>query len=168
MDHAAAGYMVPVVMAHGQANAEQVIDGSPSITCNHEAPILVYPMSQITSTTCRSNPMPGSPAPTLTTGEIMLMVSQLAVRRLTPVETMRLQAFPDTWCHIPTKKWRRVEADEAAYLKGHGLPVVLRGEQWYTNVAADTGIYRAAGNSWTTNVVNYIGRRIKSATPSAA
>ncbi len=29
------------VMAHGQANAEVVSDGSPSLTCNHEAPILV-------------------------------------------------------------------------------------------------------------------------------
>ena len=28
-------------MAHGQANAEVVSDGSPSLTCNHEAPILV-------------------------------------------------------------------------------------------------------------------------------
>ena len=29
-----------LVMAHGQANAETVSDGSPSLTCNHEAPIL--------------------------------------------------------------------------------------------------------------------------------
>ena len=31
---------VPLVLAHGQANAEIVSDGSPSLTCNHEAPIL--------------------------------------------------------------------------------------------------------------------------------
>lgn len=30
-----------IVMAHGQANAEQVRDGSPSLTCNHEAPIVI-------------------------------------------------------------------------------------------------------------------------------
>ena len=35
------GAFVPLVMAHGQANAEVVSDGSPSLTCNHEAPILV-------------------------------------------------------------------------------------------------------------------------------
>ena len=29
-----------IVMAHGQGNAEIVSDGSPSLTCNHEAPIL--------------------------------------------------------------------------------------------------------------------------------
>jgi DNA (cytosine-5)-methyltransferase 1 len=32
--------LVPTVMAHGQANAEIREDGSPSLTCNHEAPIL--------------------------------------------------------------------------------------------------------------------------------
>lgn len=32
----------PVVMAHGQGNAEVVRDGSPSLTCNHEAPILAF------------------------------------------------------------------------------------------------------------------------------
>lgn len=31
-----------VCMAHGQANAEIVSDGSPSLTCNHEAPILAF------------------------------------------------------------------------------------------------------------------------------
>ena len=31
--------LVPAVMAHGQGNAEIVSDGSPSLTCNHEAPI---------------------------------------------------------------------------------------------------------------------------------
>jgi DNA (cytosine-5)-methyltransferase 1 len=30
-----------IVLAHGQANAEMVRDGSPSLTCNHEAPIVI-------------------------------------------------------------------------------------------------------------------------------
>lgn len=30
---------VPLVLAHGQANAEIISDGEPSLTCNHEAPI---------------------------------------------------------------------------------------------------------------------------------
>jgi DNA (cytosine-5)-methyltransferase 1 len=33
------GRGTPLVMAHGQGNAEIVRDGSPSLTCNHEAPI---------------------------------------------------------------------------------------------------------------------------------
>ena len=36
------GYATPVCMAHGQGNAEVVSDGSPSLTCNHEAPILAF------------------------------------------------------------------------------------------------------------------------------
>ena len=34
------GGNLPLVMAHGQGNAEIVKDGSPSLTCNHEAPIV--------------------------------------------------------------------------------------------------------------------------------
>jgi DNA (cytosine-5)-methyltransferase 1 len=33
------------VMAHGQANAEVIRDGSPSLTCNHEAPIVAHAVS---------------------------------------------------------------------------------------------------------------------------
>jgi DNA (cytosine-5)-methyltransferase 1 len=33
---------VNIVMAHGQASAEIVRDGEPSLTCNHEAPILAH------------------------------------------------------------------------------------------------------------------------------
>jgi DNA (cytosine-5)-methyltransferase 1 len=33
------GNYMPMVMAHGQGNAEICRDGSPSLTCNHEAPI---------------------------------------------------------------------------------------------------------------------------------
>ena len=83
------------------------------------------------------------------------------VRRLTPVETSRLQGFPDTYCHIPTNKWRKIPADEAAYLQSHCLHAELRGEQWYTNVAADGPIYKANGNSWAVPCARYIGERIK-------
>ena len=55
-------------MAHGQANAEIVRDGSPSLTLNHEAPI-VFDNSE----------------------------SAIDIRRLTPTECERLQGFPDGW-----------------------------------------------------------------------
>jgi DNA (cytosine-5)-methyltransferase 1 len=35
-----------VIMAHGQGNAEICRDGDPSLTCNHEAPIIFEPRSQ--------------------------------------------------------------------------------------------------------------------------
>lgn len=58
-----------IVMAHGQANAEIMISRSPSLTVNHEAPIMFAP---------NDNRMIG-------------------VRRLTPLECERLQGFPDNW-----------------------------------------------------------------------
>jgi DNA (cytosine-5)-methyltransferase 1 len=36
------GRETPLVMAHGQGNAEIVRDGSPSLTCNHEQPICFH------------------------------------------------------------------------------------------------------------------------------
>lgn len=44
------GRILPVVMAHGQANAEIVSDGEPSLTCNHEAPILFQPKAAVAFT----------------------------------------------------------------------------------------------------------------------
>ena len=38
------GRGIPIVLAHGQAGAEIVKDGLPSLTCNHEAPI-VFPIN---------------------------------------------------------------------------------------------------------------------------
>ena len=39
------GGNTPYVMAHGQGNAEIRSDGSPSLTCNHEAPIVALPIN---------------------------------------------------------------------------------------------------------------------------
>ena len=64
--------LVPEVLAHGQGNAERVSDGSPSLTCNHEAPIGFIP------------------------GTL-----SMAVRRITPRECERLQGFPDDYTLLP-------------------------------------------------------------------
>lgn len=106
-------------MAHGQANAEIVKDGSPSLTLNHEVPIvttfngytggpddndaqgghLVLAMTrrqlqngQIGSVTT----WPSLMADTDGTGNMAPHVASfLGVRRLTPTECERLQGFPD-------------------------------------------------------------------------
>ena len=91
--------------------------------------------------------------------------ASMQVRRLTPIETARLQGFPDTYCHIPTAKWRKIPTDEAAYLQSHGLHAELRGEQWYTNIAADGPIYKANGNSWAVPCARWIGEQIKAISP---
>jgi site-specific DNA-cytosine methylase len=56
-----------------------------------------------------------------------------AVRRLTPIECERLQAFPDGWTDIP----------------------------WRSKANAPDGLrYKALGNSMAVNVMRWIGRRI--------
>ena len=91
---------ISVVMAHGQANAEIVNDGSPSLTDNHEQPILfeqVWDSAQITSKQHGSKPSEISqPLNTL----LGMMVG---VRRLTPIECERLQGFPDGWTDYSLK-----------------------------------------------------------------
>lgn len=62
----------------------------------------------------------------------------LQVRRLTPVEAERLQGFPDNYTAIP---WRGKPASECP----------------------DGPRYKALGNSWATNVVNWLGRRLAKA-----
>lgn len=86
-------YAIPVCMAHGQGNAEVVSDGSPSLTCNHEAPILAF---------TDFGDDAGSISPTLRSMGYSY-IQQHAVRRLTPVECERLQGFPDNFTLIP---WR--------------------------------------------------------------
>ena len=61
------------VMATGQAGAEVVSDGSPSLTCNHEAPIVFDP-AQVTSVANRSNPQPGDPCHTLHQSEPPMLI----------------------------------------------------------------------------------------------
>jgi DNA (cytosine-5)-methyltransferase 1 len=67
-----------------------------------------------------------------------VMQTNMAVRRLTPVECERLQGFPDNYTNIP---WRKKPADECP----------------------DGPRYKALGNSWAVPVVRWIGQRIKEA-----
>lgn len=84
------------------------------------------------------------------------------VRRLTPIETSRLQGFPDTYAHIPRRS-RKIEPDESAHYLSHGIECWCDGEQWFTKVAADGSIYRSHGNSMAVPVMRWIGERIKAA-----
>src|SRR6185312_12721080 len=91
-----------LVMAHGQSNAEILEDRCPTLNCNHEQPILVYDITQISSPANRSNPKSGDPSPALTKGNILTATINVGnlpcvVRRLTPMECERLQGFPDNY-----------------------------------------------------------------------
>ena len=63
-------------------------------------------------------------------------VTQMAVRRLTPVECERLQGFPDNYTNIP---WRKQPE------------------------SPDGPRYKALGNSWAVPVITWIGKRIANA-----
>lgn len=77
----------------------------------------------------------GHTGPLDTDGSTQPVCSQMAVRRLTPLECERLQGFPDGWTNIPIK----------------GKP------------AKDGPRYKALGNSMATNVMRLIGERIQRA-----
>ena len=125
------GRGVPLVMAHGQANAEIISDGSPSLTCNHEAPIC-FQEAQTgvreydSCGTLRANGPGHDPV-----GSRIRLGH--AVRRLTPRECERLQGFPDDWTAIEYR----------------GKP------------AADGNRYKALGNSMAVPCIKWIGKRIQ-------
>jgi len=78
----------------------------------------------------------GDPMHTLSTAFVPGVATNMAVRRLTPVECERLQGFPDSYTNIP---WR-------------GKPE-----------APDGPRYKALGNSMAVPVMRWIGRRIAEA-----
>jgi len=150
----------PYVMATGQGGAEISVGVSPTLTCNHEAPILfqgnashtqsmnpgqisptldvgkaggviVFDPGQVTSKTNRSIPKPGI-AHTLNAGGIAALFSP-EIRRFTPLEYERLQGFTDNYTLVP-----------------------YRGK-----MAKDTPRYKAVGNSMAVPVMRWIGQRIE-------
>ena len=76
-------------------------------------------------------------APTLRAGcDAYGLHSNMAVRRLTPIECERLQGFPENYTQIP---WRKKDAD----------------------VCPDGPRYKAMGNSMAVPVMKWIGQRIQ-------
>lgn len=90
----------------------------------------------------------------------MNIAESWAVRRLTPIETSRLQGFPDTYCHIPRRP-RKIEPDESAHYLSHGIDCWQTVNQWFTKCAADGSIYRAHGNSMAVPCMKHIGENIQ-------
>lgn len=150
----------PICMATGQGSAEISVDGSsPTLTCNHEAPIIgfngrqdpvhgdipgaldVYSQTQCVAFDMRGREggaMPEGPHDTANIraasgGSSRSYVAQPhAVRRLTPIECERLQGFPDGYTAI----------------------------QYRGRPAADGLRYKALGNSMAVPVMGWIGRRL--------
>ena len=85
---------------------------------------VVYPGVGITSPTNGNNPQPGSPAPSLTNDSRNYLVSngkpprKYIVRRLTPLECLRLQGYPDWW-------FDGVEGSDSAKYKACGNSLAI-------------------------------------------
>lgn len=87
---------------------------------------------------------------------IIAYPGRTSVRRLTPIECERLQGFPDNWTKVPFRKANRkyLTAPRPGYEY-----VEIDGECW--QLMPDGARYQMCGNSMTTNVMNWIGRRIR-------
>ena len=82
----------------------------------------------------------------------------MAVRRLTPTETERLQGFPDGDTSIPVKKYARKRVTK---LRPESMWAQIDGNWWL--LAADGPRYKSHGNSFAVPVVAWIGHRIDAA-----
>ncbi len=106
-----------------------------------QTPHVCYPLKDPNDIACaedrRQNGIgnDGDPAFTLRTAVTPGVMTDMAVRRLTPVETERLQGFPDNWSRIPWKGKPETECPDGPR-------------------------YKAAGNSMAVPVMAFIGRRI--------
>ena len=94
---------------------------------------------------------------TLETVKQWNLTTGMAVRRLTPRECERLQAFPDFYTLIPMGI---VKASRAETMLAKGDPVECIDGVWW-KMAADGPRYKALGNSMCTNNISWIGRRIE-------
>lgn len=131
----------PVVMcrAHGQANAETLEDCCPTLSCNHEQPIVFESHSQDARYTQQGDTPPACTAQCGTGGNNMPLVVKKKlrwiVRRLTPTECERLQGFPDGWTDIgewtDTKGKRHKPADSPRY-KALGNSIAMPQWWWVT------------------------------------
>lgn len=120
-------------MATGQANAEIMRGGCPTLTDNHEQPILMSDRKGHNGITDDGT------ATTLNAQEKERpVVGKSIVRRLTPTECERLQGFPDGWTDI-------------------GEWVDRKGR---THREADSPRYRALGNSICLPYWQWLARRI--------
>ena len=161
-----------ICMAHGQGSAEVVRDGSPSLTCNHEAPI-VFDTTQVTSASNYSNPHPGDPYHPPANGGHPPAVAFKASHYTrgkdgSPSEvTPPLSADADKGDQdtlLLASTVRRLTPRECERLQGfpddytaipYGRP------QHPDQVCPDGPRYKALGNSMAVNVMRWIGRRIE-------
>lgn len=108
---------MPIVMAHGQADAEILCDKCPTLTCIHEQPIVFNAQGSH-----HQGLSIGSSSPTCG--------ADFAVRRLTPVECERLQGFPDNWTRIPYRGKPAEQCPDGPRYKACGNSMAVPVMRW--------------------------------------
>lgn len=149
-----------VMMATGQGNAEITSGLRPTLSCNHEAPIIAFDTTQITSPTNGSNPQPGDACHPL------CAKAHVPAIAFTTVSDCLTAAYGTKWngnasaengslFALDAQIIRRITPMEAERLQGF--------PDNYTNIqnAKDTPRYRALGNSMAVPVMRWIGERIQ-------
>lgn len=113
-----------ICMSTGQVNAEMLHEQCPTLNCNHEQPICVFP--NVTGTLCASAADLSRPGGQGNETDMCVVTAVdyfggYIVRRLIPLECERLQGYPDGWTDIPG-------ASDSARYKALGNSIAL--PQW--------------------------------------
>jgi DNA (cytosine-5)-methyltransferase 1 len=163
VDHAAAGYMQPVIMSTGQAGAEIGIGVGTTLNCNHEAPIACYSLSGNTIGRKPENGGNGNGYDESGVSYTLTKTDQHAVAfsskdngRDAAVDHSQTLCNQHTGIAVESKfQVRRLTPTECEKLQGFPIG--------YTNIpgASDTGRYKALGNSMAVPVMKWIGERIQ-------
>ena len=140
-------------MAHGQASAEATLECCPTLTCNHEAAIVVCATGDVTHC-LRAE---GFDASEDGTGRGHPIVPWLThkVRRLLPKEYERLQGLPPDHTRIPRRFYttRRIS-------RSRPIDMWEATENGWMLMAADGPRYKAIGNSIAVPCLTWIGKRL--------
>ncbi|GAG58504.1 unnamed protein product, partial [marine sediment metagenome] len=99
-----------------------------------------------------------------------LLLKNMRIRRLTPVECELLQSFPKNWTKhgickkgdiVWTGKYRiRVEIDEDGFEVTRYRPIMTKAKEDGVYPITDTNRYKFLGNAITVNVIEFLGKRI--------
>lgn len=142
-----------VIMASGQSHAERLVGMSPTLAARQykDPPILFMP-----DTGTASNDADG----TKDAGKGVTYVA----RRLMPIETERLQGFPDDWTDLTGEDADRIasillDGPFAAYDERHATMLRRNVRRWCTE-CPDGKRYKATGNSMAVPVIRWLGERI--------
>lgn len=160
---------VSYVMAHGQGGAEIMRNCSPTLSLNHEAPIIAFDTTQITSRTNRSNPRPGkeNPCHTLTAGaDAPLVVYSTKLHNTTNNQagkfyeeyTVALDVGSPPPAVIADTRVRSLSPVECERLQG--FPDGYTAIPWRGKQASDSNRYKALGNSMAVPVMHWIGKQL--------